>query len=66
MICFHGTILTCDEDNSVASYLVEAGGRIRFRTDFPFPRFFPQPRKNIPVSLPRALIFFRRQSSSVS
>ena len=30
MICFHGTILTCDEDNTVASYLVEAGGRIRY------------------------------------
>ena len=33
MICFHGTILTCDEDNSVASYLVEAGGRIRYVGD---------------------------------
>ena len=30
MTCFHGTILTCDENNSGASYLVEAGGRIRY------------------------------------
>ena len=30
MICFHGTILTCDKDNTVASYLVESDGYIRY------------------------------------
>ena len=28
MICFHGTILTCDQHNTVASYLVAKDGRI--------------------------------------
>ena len=28
MICYHGTILTCDENNSIANYLVENNGRI--------------------------------------
>lgn len=28
MICFHGTILTCDQQNTVASYLVVKDGRI--------------------------------------
>ncbi len=30
MICYHGIILTCDKENTVASYLVEDGGYIRY------------------------------------
>jgi len=38
MTCFHGTILTCDKDNTVAKYLVEDGGRIVYvGNDLPEP-----------------------------
>jgi len=30
MICYHGTILTCDKENTIASYLVEKDGRILY------------------------------------
>ena len=30
MQVFHGTILTCDENNTVANYLVEREGRIAY------------------------------------
>jgi len=33
MNCYHGTILTCDRNNTVASYLVEKEGRICFVGD---------------------------------
>lgn len=33
MICYHGTILTCDQNNTVARYLVEDGGRICYVGD---------------------------------
>lgn len=33
MKCYHGTILTCDRNNTIASYLVEDGGRIRYVGD---------------------------------
>ncbi|MCR5581964.1 MAG: amidohydrolase family protein [Pseudobutyrivibrio sp.] len=33
MQVFHGTIITCDEDNTIASYLVEREGRIAYIGD---------------------------------
>ena len=30
MICYHGAILTCDQNNTVANYLVEDEGIIRY------------------------------------
>ena len=33
MICYKGTIITCNENNAIAGYLVEDGGKILYAGD---------------------------------